>query len=701
MYVPSTPEEISAIINDPSLSAEQRFEVVHNLLITATAKHEAEVQRLTEKFSKLGFTFLKLPEKGDAQKLRYPQWVPTLTRLDDFSFVQDKSMADHKLIESDNLTALVLLATLMPGTVDVIPTDPPYNTGDDGKTGGSAFVYNDKIMSSEDPKFHSAWLSFMIRRLILMRELLRETGVLMVAIGQEEFAHLKIILDDVMGAHNYITMVTWAGDSTKNDARFFSNTTDYTLVYARNKQRLIEKDIKWRANRPGALTMMEKATEIWEAVADSNPFATSDERAAIATKEFSKWFRALPDESAPKRYKGNSNYANIDSQGRVFRTSDISWPGGGGPRYDILHPVTGKPVAVPSRGWAAKESTMQQWIADGKVLFGADHTTQPAYKRYIEDVQGVPMRNLVTSDRSAATKHLRTIIGNKPDGKPLFNNPKDVNVIADLIEYVTPDFRKEESATDPIIILDPFAGSGTTGHSVLQLNEDDPDTHRRFILVTNNEDPTSPDDGDSETGVARDVTSKRLRAVLSGKWADGKQRDPMPGNLHYYKVEWSNLGSPSAYNKSEEIFDLAEKMASKFAGLAAFSSGCHHPLTLEGDSECGTRYVILTDGNDEICVVWQNHDDPNLTKGEKLILETLEKIKVAFPAKKYTAYIPSDFDDVDIEPEGWKTVAFPKSYIKRLRTVITSRLLSSGLLEPMSQEATAIVVAAIEGGSDR
>lgn len=408
----------------------------------------------------------------------------------------------HVLIKGDNLATVMALQATHKEAVDVIYIDPPYNTGN------KDFIYNDSFMDKENPYRHANWLSFMESRLRLARELLTDTGVIMIAIGQDEDARLRLLLDQIFDEKNYIGEVYWYGGN-KNDHRFLSVGTDSMFVYAKSKKTLISKNVRFRTIKPGLDVMLAKAKELWDKSQDPE----------IATAEYRIWFKKLPARHPAKQLKANAGYNSIDDKGRLFSTSDMSWPGHGGPKYDVLHPVTGLPVAIPVRGWRVIEKTMDKYISEGILKFGKTHKNSLSKKIFLETTSGIIMNNVINVPRSRANKIVAAMIG-----KDKFNYPKDHNVLSQWIDYVTPQFRKDESNVKPIVVLDFFAGSGSTGHAVLELNAKDT-VKRQFILATNN-----------EGGIAEDVTLPRLLAAMTGQWNDAKKHKALGGTLREFQI---------------------------------------------------------------------------------------------------------------------------------------------------------------------
>jgi adenine-specific DNA-methyltransferase len=412
--------------------------------------------------------------------------------------------AGNLLVQGDNLLALKALLPYYAGQVKCIYIDPPYNTGTE------KWIYNDNVNSpgirewlgkvvggqSEDLSRHDKWLCMMYPRLVLLKQFLRQDGVIIVAIDDNELAHLRSLMDEIFGAANWIATLIWE-KTRKNDAKFFSIGHDYMVVFALDKAYLRGLGTVWRESKPGAGEILDKYEELRSAHGSNN---------RLVERQLREWYRSLPD-SHPS--KSLSRYKHVDDNG-VWRDRDISWPGGGGPRYDVIHPVTGKPCRVPERGWGfATTEAMQDQIDLGLVEFRGDHTKPPIRKAYLrtgnanenDDSEGVAgaqvMPSVIYRHTQPSVRLLRRIMGRKA-----FNNPKDHEVLARLFRYVT-------SPGD--MILDSFAGSGSTGHALLQINHEDM-SNRRFILV------------EMEKDIAERVTAERLARVIQGYDYSGKEK---------------------------------------------------------------------------------------------------------------------------------------------------------------------------------
>ena len=374
-------------------------------------------------------------------------------------------------IEGDNLEVLKLLQETYLGKIKMIYIDPPYNTGND-------FVYNDDFTISiseylansgqydengnqmvknteSNGRFHTDWLNMIYPRLRLAKNLLTEDGAIFISIDENEVNTLKNVCDEVFGRSNFIAEMIWAA-GRKNDSKYISVSHEYILCYFRNFDYIKENKIIWREKKQGLDDIYAKYEQLKRTYA--NDYETM-------TKELKRWFANLPDGHPAKDH---SHYNKVDENG-VYFSDNISWPGGGGPKYNILHPITGKPVKIPSRGWLTNEKTMKEWIAQGRVAFGKDENGVPTLKSYLRDREFSVPYSVFYKDGRAASKRLATLLGDK-----VFENPKDEEIIKRIIEFC--------GVSDGDYILDFFSGSGTTAHAAFLANVEQ-NMRCNFILV--------------------------------------------------------------------------------------------------------------------------------------------------------------------------------------------------------------------------
>lgn len=381
----------------------------------------------------------------------------------------DWDTTENLYIEGDNLRVLKLLQRGYMGKVKMIYIDPPYNTGND-------FVYHDDFAHSAEEedlaagnideegnryrrnldsngRFHSDWCSMMYSRLLVAHSLLKEDGVIFISIDDNEVHNLRKICDEVFGAGNFVAELIWAA-GRKNDSKLVSVSHEYILCYVKSLDTLKEAQTTWRERKDGLDDIYKTYAQIKKA--HPNDYVEQ-------TKALKSWYKSLADGHPAKAHK---HYSRVDDHG-IYFPSDISWPGGGGPKYDLVNPETGIKASIPSRGWITSEQTMLQWVSEGLVDFGEPGSV-PTKKAYLKDRESSVPYSVFYKDGRAATKRLMEMFGRK-----VFDNPKDEDIIYRIVNIGTsPDS----------LILDFFSGSATTAHAVMQLNAED-GGKRKYICV--------------------------------------------------------------------------------------------------------------------------------------------------------------------------------------------------------------------------
>jgi adenine-specific DNA-methyltransferase len=444
----------------------------------------------------------------------------------------DFDSASHLFVEGDGLDALKLLQESYLGKVDVIYVDPPYNSGADWvyeddfaettseyllrsgqiDDGGARLVAN----TEANGRFHSDWLSMMYPRLKLARNLLSRSGVLIAAIDDREHSGLKQLLDQVFGAQNFLANVVWQGRA-KNDARFAAGGLDYMLIYGRDRNRLVAESGRWKEPKSGYDLVVAAVHDAW---------VRSGHDGRKATSLLREWWK-----TKPATEKGLQSYSEIDDSGRAFLRGPLASPN---PRanlqYDLLHPKTGIPVPMHENGWRYSRETMDQMLVDGRIIFGPDETTSPRRKMFLDEQEDQTIRSLVVQERASATASLIDLMG-----ADVFDNPKDVGVLSRWINAVTEG--KKDS-----LVLDFFAGSGSTGHAVLSLNALD-GGQRRFILAQLDE-PVAEGSGAARAGYSTiaEVAKERLRRAGTRLTAQAaKAAVPLTTGFRVLKVDSTSM----------------------------------------------------------------------------------------------------------------------------------------------------------------
>ncbi|GAB3799042.1 hypothetical protein GCM10028819_21500 [Spirosoma humi] len=446
---------------------------------------------------------------------------------------------NHRIIDGDNLAVMRSLLTEFRGGpktgFDVVYIDPPYNTGKD------TFIYNDnyrfsktevarmkrainrveKGVSLDDPSRHTKWINHVAPRLWAARKLLKHTGVIIISIDEHELPRLWLLMEELFGERNRIATLIWER-SRKNDANYISEGHEYMLMWARDKSALDDKmkqmagTEKWKDYKGKWRRPKDGADEILTAYAEAKlEYGNDLEKIRSVMDEF---FESLSQDHPAKKIR----YRKVDEGGMYNDDGDLNWPGGGGPTYDVIHPITGKPCKVPSSGWRYSDpADMQKLIDANKIAFKATHTGIPRLKKYLHEIEKEVRTSVIQRVGQRAVESLEDLgMGGA------FENPKDHEMLAELFNLVT---WRDPNAK----IFDPYAGSGTTGHAVLAMNAED-GGNRQFVLVENG-DPTNKKISRDE--YTERLTAERIQRVLSGRWADGKDHPALPGGFTFYEAK--------------------------------------------------------------------------------------------------------------------------------------------------------------------
>ena len=419
---------LARIFPDAVVDGTVELDVLRDLLGDAAAPTTAEAFGL------------RWPGMAEARRLSTLPATRTLLPKPDESVDWDTSR--NIVIEGDNLEVLRLLRRGYTSKVDVIYIDPPYNTGND-------FVYNDNRTThqvehetaagqrddegalqvgngsdrAQDRKVqasrHTAWLSMMYPRLLVAQHLLKETGVIIVAIDDTEHARLKLLMDRVFGAENFIANIVWQG-GRKNDSRYVSVGHDYMLIYAKNEGVLRQAETRWREKKPGVDEVLTRAAQIW----------LSHEDKTVANEAYKKFLKDMEKKGATA---GVLRFANLDeSTGRPYNADrDLSTPNlRSSGIYDIYHPVTGKAVTRPQPGWRMTEESARQMMAEGLIVFGDDETKIPRGKSFLDENSDQVAESVFSQERTTAGQALEKLLG-----KDVFPFPKDVNARSPVARY--------------------------------------------------------------------------------------------------------------------------------------------------------------------------------------------------------------------------------------------------------------------------
>lgn len=413
-----------------------------------------------------------------------------------FEDVRNKTLNPKKqkpfnfLVEGDNLQALSAMNFTHKEKIDVIYIDPPYNTGNND------FKYNDSFVLKDDSFRHSSWLSFMSKRLWLAKDLLKKEGVIIISIDDNEQAHLKLLCDEIFGENNFVACLPTIMNLKGNQDEFaFAGTHEYTLIYAKDKSSskfnnlAIESDDiaeEWQQDdigwwKKGAGLKMtginaprEKQPSLYF------PVWVNKDGTDLSLEEKKGWFKILP----------------------VTDGHDMSWR------------------------WSKDKFLRDK----GDVIISGSAPNWTFYKKQRPELGDLPSKKPKSTfykpqySTTNGASQIKAIFGSK-----VFDYPKPLELIMDLLEITT---------TKNSLVLDFFAGSGTTGHAVEALNKKD-DGNRRYILCTNNENE-----------IAEKITYQRLKKIADDI-SNLRSFSNLPTNLKYFKIK--SLSNIRTYSSKKNI----------------------------------------------------------------------------------------------------------------------------------------------------
>lgn len=431
---------------------------------------------------------------------------------------------NNVFIEGDNLEVLKLLQSSYHKKIKMIYIDPPYNKDKDfvykdtwGDTITNYLIQTDQLRdegytstkTSSTGRRHTNWLNMIYPRLWLSRNLLRDDGVIFVSIDNDEVHNLRKVMDEIYGEENFVECITWNKRIPKND-KGIGSIHEYVLIYVKNIDYI---NHEFTMKKDGLDDIYDLVEEI--------------KKKKIPFDEAKKSLKKLYKKNAYDR--GITLYDSFDKNYNLFGKINMSWPNANtfGPTYEVLHPDTNKPVKIPDRGWRWKKETFEkealikdgkytdiQQLHDGsylcgKVWFSSKETIQPSSVTYLDDVNNFLFRSILSLKSDGGIEIEKLF-----DGKSFFSYPKPTSLIQALVSSINMENND--------LILDFFAGSGTTAHAVMAQNLED-GKNRKYILVQLPE----PTDENSEAYKANykkisDITKERIKIVIKNlNYQDG------------------------------------------------------------------------------------------------------------------------------------------------------------------------------------
>lgn len=350
------------------------------------------------------------------------------------------------------------------------------------------FTYSDTLVDKNDTFRHSKWLSFMKQRMSIAHNLLCKKGVAFISLDDNEVATLRILCDEIFGYQNFVANVIWEKKfSPQNDAKWLSDSHDHILVYAKNKE-------EWH---PKLLSRTEEMNSRY-----SNP--DNDSRGPWTSSDF------------------------------TVKTASEAY------MYPIETPSGRIVMPTASRSWSTSEANYLELKNDNRIWFGKKGNNIPRIKTFLSEVQQGTVCKTIwyrteVGDTQEGTRDLKNIFGKAGT----FTNPKPIRLIERVLDI---------ASSDEGVILDFFAGSGTTGHAVLKYNAEHEGSNRRFILCTNN-----------ENNICRDVTYERIKRVID--------KENYAASLKYYKVDYVPISERMYYEYADELLAHIRELVELENGL--------------------------------------------------------------------------------------------------------------------------------------
>ena len=583
-----------------------------------SSDEKAYLIELVNTQKKYGLVWEDKPEDVEEQ-LR--SMLPVFKEIKERAIISENTDApNHILIEGDNLHALTALSYTHEGKIDVIYIDPPYNTGKENE-----FRYNDKWILKDDPFKHSTWLAFISKRLKIAKKLLADDGVLICHIDENEFDALNLLLEtEVFTTNDFLGVIVWNKLNPKGEVTGVATMHEYVLIYAKNKDQFKNLENILTRSKPNASKILNKAKQLFNKIGKQQIPETIKEviKPFNYSKELLKDFEVLYDlELVNTEFQawlskqdfsgGEKGYKFIDKNGDVFQSVSMAAPDKPETRSHrpLIHPITDKLCPVPEKGWRCTDETMDNYLAKDLVIFGKDEKTQPR-RKYLLKENMYEVTPSIYNNGSSDENLMK-------DLKLKFPYPKVTSASIYFLNNIHPN---------PKIILDFFAGSGTTLHATMALNAED-GGNRQCILVTNNENK-----------IAEEVTYERNKRVIQGYTnAKGEQVEGLTNNnLRYYQAD---------FVPSERTEVNRRLLTARSTELLCIKEDCFLDVTKDYNIK-ERQAKLFTNGLGKYMIViyHSRNQEEVIAQLTELIqnLETTEKIKLyAFSPEKES--IEEDF----------------------------------------------------------
>ncbi len=445
--------------------------------------------------------------------------TPVLTENTDL-FIDNGGQMNF-LIEGDNLASLKLLEKTHKGKIDLIYIDPPYNTGK------KDFRYDDTFVEQEDSFRHSKWTSFINKRLMIAKRLLKKEGIIFISVDDNEFSAMKMLCDNIFGEDNRVATLIWKKRYQGAKEKHIVVCHEYILMYCIDKQTL------------------------------PSLFVPSDE-------EYAKKYFKQSDEWGAFRTQPLEAGKSMDDRENL--------------RFEIIAPDGTK--IMPKRQWIWSKEHVKEGIDNHIIGFSKNKSGEwnVFIKQYLNDENGLQRKTKQFSIIDGiytqhGTKEIESIFG---DGNT-FKFPKPTDIVCKIMDIVP--------FNNDYILLDFFAGSGTTGHAVMKTNAKD-NGNRKFILCTNN-----------ENNICRDVTYERIKRVI--------EKEDYTASFKYFKVEYVPISERMYYEYADELLQHIRELVELENGVN-FNGNAEIAIVLTEDEL--ESFIANIDSFSKCKKIYMGHD---------------------------------------------------------------------------------------------
>ena len=448
--------------------------------------------------------------KSEAYKVLQTPTTATLRPQRELSVNFDS--AQHVFIEGENLEVLKVLQKAYFGKVKLIYIDPPYNTGND------SFIYPDRFQESkedylkrineleddgtlmregffrknsrESGHYHSNWLSMMLPRLYIARNLLREDGVIFVSCDDHEVYNLRCLMNEVFGEENFLGSIVWKG-ATDNNPTQIAIEHEYLICYARQRS---STESVWKDNSADSKRVIQSEYERLK-----KNHKNSIERIQTELRAFIK--------ANEESLQPITHYNRVDERGVYTGSRKVHNPKPGGYEYDVYHPRTKKPCVRPANGYRYPKDRMQELLESDRVLFGDDESQIIQIKEYLDDYQG-KLSSVIHLDSRTGANDLAKIF----EQRQLFTNPKPVGLLSQIFDFVV---------GDQDLVIDFFAGSCTTFHAIQNLNLRDRKNRRAICIQMPERIESSTEGYKAGFRSIAEIGRQRMQRILTNESPQG------------------------------------------------------------------------------------------------------------------------------------------------------------------------------------